>query len=307
MIWPSHAHVNVQHQTNQSDSIASGPHSFILLVRVCCHWARLWVQCKAWSMRETRYGCKHLVLPCSTFTHGITWLGSIGLTNGSGHSIRSMSTTLFWAKQGTSTLVPVGNVYVDDVTGNRSCASIFVGQESDTVVFGFFPDTKGSCEKLHARAASAPSKTSSEKIDRCGSLETSSYIMQDKTYTHTQPWIWFASPPCTSHSKNRNGVLSPDGPDGKEVLQTQFAPSAKDMQRRDRQSNKTTWHQSVWLYWPIFSITASICVSNFLFWPGSCLIFATQASQIVFLFLHSLRLQKSPQEKNDEKRAFFTY
>ncbi len=47
MIWPSHAHVNVQHQTNQSDSIASRPHLSIFLVGVCCHWARLRLQCKA--------------------------------------------------------------------------------------------------------------------------------------------------------------------------------------------------------------------------------------------------------------------
>ncbi len=137
------------------------------------------------GVRKTRYGCKHLVLPC-TFTHGRLWLGSIGLTNESGHSVRSTSTTLFWEKQGTFTLVPVGNVYVDDVEGNRSCASIFVGQESDTIPFGYLPDTKGSCENVQARAASA-------------------FL------------IWFASPPCTSHSKNRKGVLSPDGPDGNEV------------------------------------------------------------------------------------------
>ncbi len=173
MIWPSHAHVHVQHQTNQSDSIASSPHSSILLVGVCCHWARLRVPCKAKGVRKTRYGCKHLVLPCSsTFTHARSWLGSFGLTNESGHSVRSMSTTLFWAKQGTSTLVPVGNVYVDDVKGNRSCASIFVGQESDTIAFGSLSDTKGSCENIHARTVSAP-------------------------------WIWLASPPCTLHSKNR--------------------------------------------------------------------------------------------------------
>ena len=53
------------------------------------------VQCKAWGVRETRYGCKHLVLACSTFTHGRESLGSFGLTNESGHSVRSMSTTLF--------------------------------------------------------------------------------------------------------------------------------------------------------------------------------------------------------------------
>jgi hypothetical protein len=52
-------------------------------------------------------------------------------------------------------LVPVGNVYVDDVEGNRSCASIFVGQESDTIPFGNLPDTKGSFENVQARAASA--------------------------------------------------------------------------------------------------------------------------------------------------------
>ncbi len=116
-------------------------------------------------------GVKHLVFPCSTFTHGRSWLGSFGLTNESGHSARSMSTTLFWAKQGTSTLIPVGNVYVDDVRGNRSCASIFIGQESDTIAFGLLSDTKGSCENIHARAASAPSE--------------------------------IESPPCTSHSRNR--------------------------------------------------------------------------------------------------------
>ncbi len=145
---------------------------------------------------------KHLVLPCSTFTHGSIWLGSIGLTNESGHSVRLMSTALVWAKQGTSTLVPVGNgyVYVDDVLGNRSCASIFVGQESDTSWFGKnpeFPDTTGSCENIHARVASAPSKTSSETIDRCGrrltSLETSCISFKTRhTHTHTQlgiQWI----------------------------------------------------------------------------------------------------------------------
>ncbi len=181
MIWPSHAHVNIQHQTNQSDSIASSPHSFILFVGVCCHWARLREQCKARGVKKTRYGCKNIILPCSTFTHGRSWLGSIGLTNESGHSASSISATLFWAKQATSTLVPVGNVYVDDVKGNRSCAAILVGQESDTISFGSFPDTKGSCENIHARAASAP----------CTSKR---------------------GPPCTSHSKNRKGVLSPDGP-----------------------------------------------------------------------------------------------
>ncbi len=218
MIWPSHAHVHVQHQTKQSDSIASSPHLSILLVGVRCHWARLRVPCKARGVRKTCYGCKHLVLPCSTFTHGLIWLRSIGLTNESGHSVRSMSTTLFWAKQGTSTLIPVGNVYVDDVKGNRSCASIFVGQESDTIAFGLLfvigllPDTKGSCENSQARAVSAP-------------------------------WIWFASPPCTSHSKNRKGVLSPDGPDGKEIPQKTNAPSATDMQCNEgsRRWNKTTW------------------------------------------------------------------
>ncbi len=173
MIWPSHAHVHVQHQTNQSDIIASSPHSSILLVGVCCNRAMLRVPHKAKGVRKTRYGCKRLALPCgSTFTHGRTLLGSIGLTNESGHSVRSMSTTLVWAKQGTSTLTPVGNVYVDDVKGNRSCGAIFLGQESDTIAFGLYPDTKGSCENSHARTASAP-------------------------------WIWFASPPCTLHSKNR--------------------------------------------------------------------------------------------------------
>ncbi len=155
MIWPSHAHVHVQHQTNQSESIASSPHSSILLVGVCCYWTRLRARCKGWGVRETRYGCKHLVLPRSTFTHGRSWLESFGLTNESGHSVRSMSTTLFWEKQATSTLVPVGKVYVDDVKGKRSCASIFVGQESDTTASGFLPDTKGSCENKNARAASA--------------------------------------------------------------------------------------------------------------------------------------------------------
>ncbi len=210
MIWPSHAHVNVQHQTNQSDSIAFGPHLFILLVGVCLHWTRLLVvQCEAWGMREACYGCKHLVLPCSTFTHGRTWLGSIGLTNESGHSVRSMSTTLFWAKQGTSTLVPVGYVYVDDVKGYRSCTSIFVGQESDTIVF----EPKGSCENIHARPALAPFCT---------------------------------SPPCTSHSKKRKGFFSPDAPHGKEVSQTRFAPMSSDMQRR-KQAIKQNDMESVGL------------------------------------------------------------
>ncbi len=54
------------------------------------------------------------------------------------------------------TLVPVGNVYVDDVGGKISCTSIFVGQESDTISCEFHTDTKGSCENAHARAASAP-------------------------------------------------------------------------------------------------------------------------------------------------------
>ncbi len=146
-----------------------------------CEW-----HARARGVNKIRCGCKHLVLPCSTFTHGRSWLGSFGLTNESGHSVRSMPISLFWAKQGTSTLVPVGNVYIDDVKGNRSCASIFVGQEIDTIHFEFFPDAKGSCENIHARAASAPSISAS-------------------------------SPPCTSHSKNRKGVLSPDGPDAKEV------------------------------------------------------------------------------------------
>ena len=274
MIWPSHAHVHVQHKTNQSDSIASSPHSSILLVGVCCYWARLRVACKARGVRETRYGWKHLgVLPCSTFTHGRLWLGSIGLTSESGHSFRSMPTTLFWAEQGTSTflLVPVGNVYVDDVKGNRSCASIFVGQESDKVPFGFFPITKGSCESIHARAASA-------------SL------------------IWFASPPCTSHSKNRKGFLSPDGPFGKEVPKTNCAPSAKDMQGRRQAINQNDMDQSVWVYWPIPSIAASICLSKSIFWPGSWLISATQVSQMAFLFSHSLRLQKDPTGKKNDKK-----
>ncbi len=198
---------------------------------------------------KIRYGCKHLVLPCSTFTHGRSWLGSIGLTNESGHSVRSMSTTLFWAKQGTSTLVPVGNLYVDDFKGYRSCASIFVGQESDTVSF-LFPDfgfiaSKESCENIHARAASAPRK---------------------------------GSPPCTSHSKNRKGVLSPDGPVGKEVPQKTFAPIAKDMQRRKLAIKQNDMDQLVWVYWPTVFITASICVSKSFFRPGSCLMSATQAS-----------------------------
>jgi hypothetical protein len=52
-------------------------------------------------------------------------------------------------------MVPVGNVYVDDVKGYRSCISIFLGQESDTTYAGaFLPDTKGSCEDIHANAAS---------------------------------------------------------------------------------------------------------------------------------------------------------
>ncbi len=180
--------------------MASSPHSSILFVGVCCHWARLRVQCKAWGVREKMLWMQAPSISVhSTFTHGRSWLGSIGLTNVSGHSVRSMSATLCWARQGTSTLAPVGNVYVDDVKGYRSCTSIFLGQESDTTYEGLlFPATKGSCENIHANAASAP-------------------------------WIWFASPPCTSHSKNRKGVFSPDGPDGKEVSQMKFAPSAKDM------------------------------------------------------------------------------
>ncbi len=177
-----------------------------------------------------------------------------------------MSTALFWAKQGTSTLAPVGNVYVDDVKGNRSCGSIFLGQESETILFGLFADLKGNCENIHARAASTS-------------------------------WIWFASPPCTSHSKNRKGVLSSFGPDGKEVPQRANVPIAKDIQRRRHAIKQSDMSQSVWVYWPIVFITASICVSKSFFWPGSCLIFATQASQMVFLFSHSLRLQKDPQEK----------
>ena len=111
-------------------------------------------------------------------------------------------------------MVPVGNVYVDDVKGNRSCASIFVGQESDTIVFGLLPATKGSCEKNNARAASAP-------------------------------LIRLASPPRTSHSKNRKGVLSPDGPDGKEVPKSAFAPNSKDMQRRNQAIKQNNIDQSV--------------------------------------------------------------
>jgi hypothetical protein len=65
-------------------------------------------------------------------------------------------TALLNAKQGTSTLVPVGSVYIDDVKGKRSCASIFVGQESDTISIGLFSDTNGTCENIHARAPSAP-------------------------------------------------------------------------------------------------------------------------------------------------------
>ena len=275
MIWPSHAHVHVQHQTNQSDSIASSPHLSILLVRVCCHWTRLRVQYKARGVRKTRYGCKHLVLPCSTFTHGRSWLGSIGLTNESGHSVRSMSTTLFWAKQGTSTLAPVGNVYVDDAKGYRSCTAIVLGQESDTTYRGWFlPDTKGSCENIHANAASAP-------------------------------WIWFVSPPRTSHSKNRKGVLSPFGPDNKEVPKTTSVPSAKDNQQRKQSIKQNDMDQSVWVYWPIWSITASICVSKSFCWTGSFSISATQASQMAFLFSHSLRLHKDPTTKIKRQEACF--
>ncbi len=221
-------------------------------------------------MRETCYGCKHLVLSCSTFTHGRWWLGSIGLTNESGHFVRRMSTTLFWEKQATSTLVPVGDVYVDAVKGYRSCASIFVGQESDTLSFGLYPDTKGSCENIHARAVSA-------------SL------------------IWSASPPCTSHSKNRKGLLSPDGPDGKEVPQIASAPYAKDMPRRRPTIKQNDTNQTVCVYWPIVFITASICVSKAFFWPGSWSISATQASQMAFLFSHSLRLQKDSTGKTNRQ------
>ncbi len=231
------------------------------------------VPCKVRGKRETRYGCKNLVLPSSTFTHGRLSLGSIGLTKESGHSVRSMSTTLFWAKQGTSTLVPVGNVYVDDIKGNRSCGSIFVGQVSDNISFGRNPDTKGSCEDKHARAASA-------------SL------------------ILFSSPPCASHSKNRKGVLSPDGPDGKGVPQRASAPSAKDMQWRRRTIKQNDMDQSAWVYWPIWSITASICVSKSFFWSGSCSISATQSSQMAFLFSHSLRLQKVTTEKKRQEVIF---
>ncbi len=270
MIWPSHADVHVQHQTNQSDSIASSPHSSILLVGVCCNRATLRVPHKAKGVRKTRYGFKRLLRPCSTFTHGRTLLGSNGLTNESGHSVRSMSTSLVWAKQGTSTLVPVGNVYVDDVKGNRSCGAIFLGQESDTIVSGFFPDTKGSCENIHARTASTS-------------------------------WIWFASPPCTSHSKNRKGVLSPFGPDGKEVPQMTSVPIAKDIQRKRQAIKQNDVNQSVWVYWPVWFITASICVSKSFCWSGSCLIPATQASQMAFLLSHSLRLQKDPQEKGKKR------
>ncbi len=75
-------------------------------------------------------------------------MGSIGLTNESGHSVRSMSTTLFGAKQGTSTLAPVGNVYVDDVKGNRACASIFVRpKESDTMSCGVLSRYKRKLRK----------------------------------------------------------------------------------------------------------------------------------------------------------------
>ncbi len=47
VISPSHGHVNVQQQTNQSDSMACGPHPGILIVSICCHWARLQVQTMA--------------------------------------------------------------------------------------------------------------------------------------------------------------------------------------------------------------------------------------------------------------------
>ncbi len=66
------------------------------------------------------------------------------------------------------------------------------------------------------------------------------------------------------------------------------------MQRRNEAIKQNDMDQWVWVYWPIWSITASICVSKSFLWPGSCLISATQAPQMAFLFSHSLRLQKDP-------------
>ncbi len=200
MIWPSQAHVQMIYDlTKSSTCTRSTPNQSI---RQHCfqptfvhtpRWRMLLLDkatsaVQARGVRKTRYGCIHQVLPCSTFTHGRSGLGSIGVTNESGHFVRSISTAWFWVKQGTSTLVPVGNVYVDDVEGNRSCASMLVGQESATVSFLFpdlgFLDTKGSCENIHARAASAPSG-----LELGLWLAWPSYITQDKTYIHTQPGI----------------------------------------------------------------------------------------------------------------------
>ncbi len=80
------------------------------------------------------------------------------------------------------------------------------------------------------------------------------------------------------------------------------APSAKDMQGRRQAIKQNDMDQSVWVYWPIWSITASICVSKSFFCPGSWLISATQASQMDFLFSHSLRLQQGPTGKRKKKR-----
>ena len=77
------------------------------------------------------------------------------------------------------------------------------------------------------------------------------------------------------------------------------------MQRRKQAIKQNGMDQSVWLYWPMWFVAASICVSKSFFWPGSCSISATQASQMAFLFSHSLRLQKDPtgKKKHDKKRA----
>jgi hypothetical protein len=75
-------------------------------------------------------GLKH------TFIHGEGWLISIGFTNEFGHSVCSITITLFGAEHGTSTFVPVGNLYVDVNSGYMSCTSMFRGHDVETIQCG---------------------------------------------------------------------------------------------------------------------------------------------------------------------------
>jgi hypothetical protein len=116
-----------------------------------------------------------------TFTQGLRLLGSSGGMKPAGQSFLIFTSyTLSVEEQKTSTVAPVGSVYIDIDSGYKSCGPsiqpcVVQGHDNANISSTpYFSDCTGNC----------PSKNPTD-------LSASSIL---------------ESPPCTSHSGKRNGV-----------------------------------------------------------------------------------------------------